>query len=83
MFIGIDFGTNSCRSLLVDLNDGREAGSAVFSYPSGELGSLPIGELNSVFGNFFLASETMPAVLLVGFFEIVESRLYGSLAHML
>ena len=24
--LGIDYGTNSCRSLLVDLSDGREAG---------------------------------------------------------
>lgn len=38
--LGIDFGTNSCRSLLVDLDDGSEAGSAVFHYPSGEHGIL-------------------------------------------
>ena len=38
--LGIDYGTNSCRSLLVDLEDGREVGSTVFNYPSGELGIL-------------------------------------------
>lgn len=38
--LGIDFGTNSCRSLLVDLEDGTEVGSAVFNYPSGEHGIL-------------------------------------------
>ncbi len=38
--IGLDFGTNSCRSLLVDLSDGSELGSMVFDYPSGELGIL-------------------------------------------
>ena len=38
--LGIDYGTNSCRSLLVDLNDGREVGSTVFNYPSGEMGIL-------------------------------------------
>ena len=38
--IGLDFGTNSCRSLLVDLSDGCELGSVVFDYPSGELGIL-------------------------------------------
>ncbi len=38
--IGIDFGTNSCRSLLIDLDDGRELGSKVFPYPSGEAGIL-------------------------------------------
>ncbi len=38
--LGIDYGTNSCRSLLVDLADGTEIGSTVFTYPSGELGIL-------------------------------------------
>ena len=38
--LGIDYGTNSCRSLLVDLEDGTEVGSTVFPYPSGEMGIL-------------------------------------------
>ena len=38
--IGIDYGTNSCRSLLVDLSNGHELGSNVFPYPSGEAGIL-------------------------------------------
>ena len=38
--LGLDYGTNSCRSLLVDLADGRELGSTVFNYPSGELGII-------------------------------------------
>ncbi len=38
--LGIDYGTNSCRSLLVNLDDGSEIGSTVFNYPSGELGIL-------------------------------------------
>ena len=38
--LGIDYGTNSCRSLLVDLENGGEAGSSVFHYPSGEAGIL-------------------------------------------
>jgi L-ribulokinase len=38
--LGIDYGTNSCRSLLVDLHDGREVGSTVFNYPSGDMGVL-------------------------------------------
>jgi L-ribulokinase len=38
--IGLDYGTKSCRSLLVDLDTGEELGSVVFPYPSGELGIL-------------------------------------------
>lgn len=38
--IGLDYGTNSCRSLLVDIDSGEELGSVVFPYPSGELGIL-------------------------------------------
>ena len=38
--LGIDYGTNSCRSLLIDLSDGSEIGSSVFGYPSGEMGVL-------------------------------------------
>lgn len=38
--LGIDYGTNSCRSLLIDLDNGAEVGSAVFNYPSGEMGVL-------------------------------------------
>ena len=36
--IGLDFGTNSCRSLIVDLADGRELASHVSNYPSGREG---------------------------------------------
>ncbi|MCF6313906.1 MAG: ribulokinase [Verrucomicrobiales bacterium] len=38
--IGLDYGTNSCRSLLINLENGAELGSTVFPYPSGELGIL-------------------------------------------
>jgi L-ribulokinase len=38
--IGIDYGTNSVRAVVVDCTDGRTAGSAVFPYPSGEAGVL-------------------------------------------
>jgi L-ribulokinase len=38
--IGLDFGTNSCRALLVDLRTGREVATEVFNYPSGHLGVL-------------------------------------------
>lgn len=38
--LGLDYGTNSCRSLIVDLEDGSEVASHVFAYPSGEQGIL-------------------------------------------
>lgn len=38
--IGLDYGTNSCRSLLVDIDTGEELGSVVFPYPSGKQGIL-------------------------------------------
>ena len=38
--IGLDFGTNSCRALIVDISDGRELSSCVFDYPSGEAGVI-------------------------------------------
>ncbi|MDO5579715.1 MAG: ribulokinase [Planctomycetia bacterium] len=38
--LGIDYGTNSVRSLLVDIATGEEIASAVYSYPSGEKGIL-------------------------------------------
>jgi L-ribulokinase len=38
--IGLDFGTNSCRSLIVDLANGKELASHVFPYPSGEAGII-------------------------------------------
>ncbi len=38
--IGVDFGTNSVRAVVVDCADGRTAGTDVFEYPSGERGVL-------------------------------------------
>ncbi len=38
--LGLDFGTNSCRSLIVDLDDGSELAESVFAFPSGETGIL-------------------------------------------
>jgi L-ribulokinase len=36
--LGLDFGTNSMRALLVDVADGREVGTGVVNYPSGDAG---------------------------------------------
>ncbi|MCA9257730.1 MAG: ribulokinase [Planctomycetales bacterium] len=38
--IGVDYGTNSVRALVVDVADGREIASHVFDYPRGEAGIL-------------------------------------------
>ncbi|HEX4085346.1 MAG TPA: ribulokinase [Chthoniobacteraceae bacterium] len=38
--LGIDYGTNSVRALVVDVRDGRELGSAVVNYPGGREGIL-------------------------------------------
>jgi L-ribulokinase len=38
--IGVDYGTNSVRAIVVDLADGRETASCVYDYPSGEAGVL-------------------------------------------
>ncbi|MBV6459469.1 MAG: Ribulokinase [Fimbriimonadaceae bacterium] len=36
--LGVDYGTNSVRALIVDTRDGREVGSAVWNYRHGEDG---------------------------------------------
>jgi L-ribulokinase len=38
--IGVDYGTNSVRAVVVDCADGRVVGTCVFEYPSGDHGVL-------------------------------------------
>jgi L-ribulokinase len=38
--IGVDYGTNSVRALVVDTSDGTEVATHVYNYPSGEAGVL-------------------------------------------
>jgi L-ribulokinase len=38
--LGLDFGTSSVRALIVDVKDGREVGTAVHDYRSGESGII-------------------------------------------
>src|SRR3972149_11392871 len=38
--IGLDFGTNSVRCLIVDVTNGNEPGTAVYEYETGEAGII-------------------------------------------
>jgi len=38
--IGVDYGTNSVRALVVDTNNGKEVGTYVFNYPHGHQGVI-------------------------------------------
>ena len=38
--IGVDYGTNTVRAIVVDCSDGREIGSCVVAYPTGKHGVL-------------------------------------------
>jgi L-ribulokinase len=38
--IGLDYGTNSVRCVIVDTADGRELGTCVYDYPTGEAGII-------------------------------------------
>lgn len=38
--LGLDFGTNSVRALIVDVRNGDEVGTAIFPYPSGDAGII-------------------------------------------
>ncbi len=38
--IGMDFGTNSCRAVIVDISNGKELANHVFGYRSGEAGVI-------------------------------------------
>ncbi len=38
--LGIDYGTNSVRALIVDIGTGEEVGTCVFNYPSGKDGII-------------------------------------------
>jgi len=38
--IGVDYGTNSVRALIVDLADGTEVATSVVNYPTGDMGII-------------------------------------------
>jgi L-ribulokinase len=63
--IGVDFGTNSVRALVVDIADGTEVATKVWQYPSGAAGIL----LDSTDPN--LARQN-PADYIEGFYASVK-----------
>jgi L-ribulokinase len=38
--IGVDYGTNSVRALIIDVADGQEVAAGLYDYPSGDAGIL-------------------------------------------
>ncbi|HMS54905.1 MAG TPA: ribulokinase [Fimbriimonadaceae bacterium] len=68
--LGLDYGTNSVRALLVDTHSGEELATSVFDYPSGEAGIL----LDPRDPN--LARQN-PADYIGGFVETVRAVLRG------
>lgn len=69
--IGLDFGTNSCRSLIVRVSDGKEIASSVFAYPSGKDGVIVDSE------NPHLARQN-PADYLLGIEFVIKDALKKS-----
>src|ERR1051325_4163955 len=70
--IGVDFGTESGRALLVDVRDGREVASAVHAYgdgvidqhlPSSDKPLPPDWALQNPFDYIEVFKQTIPAVL--------------------
>ncbi len=71
--VGLDFGTESARALLLDLESGREAAVAEFNYPRGVIsGRLPVEEEVLLGRDWFLQdpddylaalAELIPSVL--------------------
>jgi len=68
--LGLDFGTNSVRALVVRCSDGRELGTCVVDYPSGHQGVL-IDERDANL------ARQHPGDYLVG----IEQSVRGALSH--
>ncbi|HUT09991.1 MAG TPA: ribulokinase [Thermoguttaceae bacterium] len=72
--VGVDYGTNSVRALVVDVADGREVGTFVYDYPSGKDGIL----LDPKDPN--LARQN-PADYIEGFYVSVREALEAAKKH--
>ena len=63
--IGVDYGTNSVRAIIVDITDGSEVASAVYHYPSGDAGVI-------IDPKDPLLARQNPADYLAGFYHSVS-----------
>jgi len=69
--VGVDYGTNSVRALVVDVSDGSEVATHVYDYPSGDAGIL----LDTSDPN--LARQN-PADYIQGFYESVGGAIQAA-----
>lgn len=72
--LGVDYGTNSVRALIVDCADGREVGTAVFNYPTGNQGVI----LSASDPNL---ARQHPGDYLEGFAKCVQGALGDAVAN--
>ena len=69
--VGVDYGTNSVRALVVDVSDGSDVATHVYDYPSGDAGILlDAGDPN-------LARQD-PADYIQGFYESVSGAIQAA-----
>jgi L-ribulokinase len=68
--IGVDYGTNSVRALLVDVADGREVATAVFNYRHGDKGIITDSRDPNV-------ARQHPRDYVDGFFATVQEVMKG------
>ncbi|MDR3108410.1 MAG: ribulokinase [Planctomycetaceae bacterium] len=72
--IGIDYGTNSVRALVVDITDGSEIASVVENYPSGDAGVLLDSKRP-------LLARQNPADYIDGFYRAVSKAVSQAKKH--
>lgn len=72
--LGVDYGTNSVRALVVDITDGTELASAIFDYANGDHGIL----LDPTDAN--LARQD-PADYIEGFYQSVSQAVKEAASH--
>ncbi len=72
--IGVDYGTNSVRALVVDIATGKEVGADVYDYPSGEAGILLDPKDPNV-------ARQNPADYIEGFLKAVRQAIRAAGSH--